>query len=115
MWENTYIVKKSLGDLVSNVYYFTDSTISLCWILNTNKKLRMYIFNRVSAIRRFIKWTLGEDCDIPLYHIDGGVNIADLLTKKANICPLQIAGRCLWQEGYSWQTQLFDNMPIKSY
>ena len=82
----TYSVKKALGDLVTDIKYFTDSTIALCWVSNTSKKHRMFVFNRVAEIRRCIEWSVGDiSSELPLYHIDGTQNVADMLTKISTI------------------------------
>ena len=43
--------------------------------------------NRVSTILGMVQWTLalGDTDPLPLYHVDGEENIADLLTKKHSI------------------------------
>ena len=48
------------------------------------KKLRLFVFSRVETIRRMIEWTTGRDY-LPIYHVDGTMNLADLLTKKHNL------------------------------
>ena len=80
MTELAFIVKKSLGEQVDKIIYVTDSMIASHWRQNTNKRLRSYVLSRVNLARRMIQWTL--DCElIPLFHIDGNSNLADLLTK----------------------------------
>ena len=112
----TYSVNKALGDLVSEVRYFTDSTIALCWICNTSKKLRMFTFNRVEEIRRCMEWTVGSiEDDVPLYHIDGESNVADLLTKSSDLLPSDLGPASRWQKGDSWMTLPFNQMPITRY
>ena len=110
MSELAYLAKKSLGNLVSEVYYFTDSTIALCWCHNVNKKLRMYVFNRVATIRRFMEWAVGDIEVLPLYHIDGDQNIADLLTKVHDLTPDMLGVTSLWQQGLDWMKQSFKCM-----
>jgi len=110
-----YLAHKSLGSKVKSIYFFTDSTISLCWVHNTSLKLRMYTFNRVCAIRRFIRWTIQKESELPLFHIDGEMNIADLLTKPNGITPKDTSLGSLWQTGYAWQTAQFEDMPITRF
>jgi hypothetical protein len=39
------LVRKALGSRVKETHYFNDSMIALCWILNTTKRLRMWVHN----------------------------------------------------------------------
>ena len=77
--ELIYLVAKSMGTKVEDVIFATESTIGLSWCCNPTKKLRLFVFSRVEKIRRMIDWTTG--CDYcPIYHVDGTMNHADLLT-----------------------------------
>jgi len=114
MSELAYIVRKSLGDRVDQMIYATDSTIALSWCHNTNKKLRSFTFNRVETIRRMISWTTESD-DIPLYHIDGLLNVADLLTKKHQLTPQDVSAGSVWQDGLPWMRLDRSQMPLRSY
>ena len=115
MTEIAYITVKALEDLVSEVIYITDSTIALSWCHNVNKKLRVYVHSRVTSIRRMIEWTTGEVDDLPLYHIDGKMNIADLLTKKHSIKVADLDNESEWQAGLPWMLLSTVNMPLKRY
>ena len=115
MSELAYIVCKSLGSLVEDVYFFTDSTIALCWCTNMNKKLRMFTFNRVTTIRMYIEWATGKSENLPLYHISGSDNIADILTKEHHITPKSLGPSSEWQLGKQWMRLPFVQMPIKRY
>ena len=115
MTELAYTVKKALGDLVEDIMYVTDSTIAMCWIFNENKKLRHYVLNRVTLIRQMIEWTSGHTDKIPLYHIEGELNIADLLTKPHPITPKDLSISSEWQSGYAWMGLPFNMMPLMSY
>ena len=117
MVETANTVKKALGDKVKEIHYFTDSTIAMCWCHNTSKKLRMFTLYRVADIRRYIKLTtdLTDDEPLPLYHIDGKLNIADMLTKNHEISPKDIGASSQWQNGLPWMRLPFDQMPITTY
>ena len=112
--ELAFLVKKALGDKIQDIIYVTDSTIALSWCHNTSKKLRAFIFARVESIRRMIQWTIDQDI-IPLFHIEGTSNIADLLTKKHNLKIEQVSIGSPWQEGEPWMKLDFKNMPLVSY
>ena len=72
MSELAFLVCKSLGSLISEVHFFTDSTIAMCWCHNMNKKLRMFTFNRVTTIRRYIEWAAGKYESSTLSHCRPG-------------------------------------------
>ena len=82
--ELIYLVGKSMGSRVEDVIFATDSTIALSWCCNPTKKLRLFVFYRVETIRILIEWTTGRDY-LPLYHVDGELNLSDLLTKKHDL------------------------------
>jgi len=114
MAELAFIVKKSLGSRVDRIIYLTDSTIAMSWMKNTNIKLRAYTFARVEASRRLIQMTTGED-HIPLFHIDGSRNIADLLTKPHEISIEDLSTGSLWQTGHSWMHLDETQMNLNKY
>lgn len=119
MSELAFLVKKALGATVKEVLYFTDSIVALSWCHNINKKLKMFTHNRVATIRRFIEWTVdGADGiePLPLFHIDGTLNIADILTKEHdNISPSTLGMSSEWQSGKSWMALEFEEMSVTRY
>ena len=115
MTELANSVKNALGDLVSEIVYVTDSTAAMCWCFNTKKKLRMYVLNRVSLIRQMIQWTTGEEEKFPLYHVDGLLNIADLLTKERDLPLDQVTRDSAWQCGLDWMRLPTEQMPFTKY
>ena len=48
------VVQQSLGDRVRDVLFYTDSRVAQCWVLNTRKRLRMFVHNPVQAARHGI-------------------------------------------------------------
>ena len=115
MTEIAFVTVRALEGLITEVIYVTDSTIALSWCHNIHKKLRLYVHSRVSSIRRMIEWTTGIDDDLPLYHIDGKLNIADLLTKKHDITLEDLDIGSLWQSGYPWMSLPLNAMPLMKY
>lgn len=114
MAELAFIVKRALGDKVEEIIYATDSTIALSWCQNINIKLRMYVHNRVETIRRLIQWTTDKD-DIPLYHLSGKKNLADLLTKPHNITLKDVSINSEWHDGADWMKLPTEDLPLTSY
>ena len=78
------MVKSALGSEVGETIYIKDSTIALSLCSSESIKLRLFVYNRVMTILRLLEWTAGSK-DKVLYHIDGSLNLADLLTKEHEI------------------------------
>ena len=112
--ELTYMVVKSFGFKFHEILYLTDSTITMCWIHNEAKKLRVFVFSRVETIRRMIEWTIGPG-KIPVYHIEGSENIADLLTKPHSLGVSDLSIGSKWQSGTDWMKRDFLDMPLLTY
>ena len=117
MAETAVSVRSALKDLVDEVIYVTDSTIALCWCNNIQKKLKVYTLFRVTEIRRNI---LGEvfpadNVRMPLFHIDGHLNPADLVTKRHEITPEKIGPGSIWQNGEPWMSLPTNEMPLTTY
>ena len=117
MADSAINVKRALVNRISEIIYVTDSTIAMCWCHNTTKRLRMFMLSRVSEIRRNILGkTFSADQDtLELYHIDGQVNPADLVTKQHDIQPSDIGEHSIWQSGYPWMTRLKKDMNLTSF
>ncbi len=103
------------GDMVSEVYFFTDSQVALSWCSNTEKKLRLFVLNRVTEIRRVMLKVPNKSDQLPLFHIDGNINIADLLTKPNNITPTDLHSESVWIQGYPWMRSDLSQMPITKF
>lgn len=102
-----FIVSKTLGSRVKKLIFASDSTISICWIANTNNKLKQFVNTRVKIIHRLV----GND---KFYHIRGEQNPADLLTRgDVDCCDVDVDS--IWQTGHSWMHLDFAEMPLKSY
>lgn len=108
-------IKNALGDQVGDVYFFTDSCIAMSWVHNTKKKLRLYCLNRVTEIRNLIQSVIESSDDIPLYHVEGKSNLADLLTKVNNLKPDDIGEDSAWIQGYDWMKLDVNSMPVTSF
>ena len=114
MTELAFIVKRAIGDRVNEIIYATDSTIALSWCQNTSLKLRMYVYNRVETIRRLIQWTNDTE-EIPLFHISGERNMADLLTKPHPTTFETVDVGSEWHEGAPWMKLPTAELPITPY
>jgi hypothetical protein len=104
-------VQRALGDRVKEVFYFSDSEVGICWVLNTKRQQRMWVHNRVEAIRTAIKWTVGDQDTLPLFHIPGVQNLADLLTKPQQVGNPDLDTDSAWQTGLPWMRVPLDSLP----
>ena len=110
-------MEKILGNLLQEKWYYTDSTIAICWTANTNKRLKLYVLSRAADIRRRIlgdEYKMGQE-PLPLFHIDGDSNPADLLTKHHNITPSTLKPNHRWFTGDPWMTGHSGDLPQRSY
>ena len=112
--ELAFMVKSALTSEIGEVIYVTDSTIALSWCSNQSIKLRLFVYNRVMTIIRLFEWTKGSK-ENPLLHIDGSLNLADLLTKKHDIKVEDVSMGSNWIEGLSWMSRDKAEMPLTSY
>ena len=108
-------LKEALGDLIEEALFFTDSTIAMSWIHNTKKRLRLFCLNRVAEARRLIGLATDISEGMPLYHIDGTANIADLLTKPHSLKPPDLSRGSTWQNGLPWMMLSLSDMPVTRY
>ena len=107
-------VKRVLGPKVKEVVYATDSTIALAWCHNTTLKLRLFVYNRVEAIRRMVQWTL-EDNSLPIFHISGEFNLADWVTKIKPLALDDINSESPWQKGLPWMLLPTNQLPVTPF
>lgn len=114
MTELAFIVKRAIGDRVTEIVYGTDSAIALSWCHNKTIQLRLFVHNRVETIRRMIQWTMDTE-EVPLYHIEGKRNVADLLTKKHKIQVSDVAAESEWQKGPDWMRRPTEQLPFTKY
>jgi hypothetical protein len=94
--EASLVVQKALKGKVSEVFYFSDSTIAISWVLNTSKRLRMWTFNRVKEITTVLRWVMGNEAVRPLFHIAGTMNLADMVTRPIEPGAIDIGEESAW-------------------
>jgi hypothetical protein len=109
------VVQQSLGDRVSDVLFYTDSRVAQCWILNTRKRLRMFVHNRVQAARHGIRRVVDSEEIIPLFHIEGTENLADMITKPRKLSLADLSSTSEWMTGLRWMTRPTACLPQSQY
>ena len=60
------------------------------------------------------KWTTGKT-EVPLFHINGKLNLADLLTKKHELSLESVTLNSVWQNGLPWMRLDTESMPFLPY
>jgi Pao retrotransposon peptidase len=110
MADATLTVQKSLGDRVKGVSFYSDIMIAICWVLNTSRRLCMLIHNRVQLIRHGIHKLVDGEEIIPLYHIDGESNLADMVTKPPPIQITDVDRDSAWMTGLRWMRLPTENL-----
>ena len=61
-----------------------------------------------------IEWTTGNEL-LPIYHVDGELNLADLLTKRHELSINDLSAGSVWQTGYPWMKLETMDMPLFPY
>ena len=109
------VVQQSLGDRISDVLFYTDSRVAQCWVLNTRKRLRMFVHNRAQAARHGIRCVVDSEEILPLYHIDGTENLADMITKPRKLLASELSATSQWMTGLEWMTRPTESLPRSQY
>ena len=109
--ESALMVQRALSGHIESIRYYTDSMIVMCWILNQSKRLRMWAFNRVQAIHNMSRTVTDGEEKIPIFHISGLENLADLLTKPRTIKRSEMEQESVWQSGLDWMRLPTDDLP----
>ena len=109
------VVQQSLGDRVGDVLFYTDSRVAQCWVLNTRKRLRMFVHNRVQAARHGIRRIVDSEETLPLYHIDGTENLADMITKSRKLLFSELISTSKWMAGLEWMCQPTADLPRSQF
>ena len=113
--DTALVMQQSLGDRVSEVLFYTDSRVAQCWVLNTRKRLRMFVHNRAQAARHGICRVVDSEETIPLYHIDGTENLADMITKPRKLLASDLSTTSQWMTGLEWMTRPTELLPRSQF
>ncbi|XP_060855661.1 uncharacterized protein LOC132933385 [Metopolophium dirhodum] len=87
---------------ISKAYYWTDSSVTWCWITSTSKKWKTFVAHRVGQIQEITSpsnW----------FHISGVDNPADVISRGC--CPTQLASLSVWWNGPSWLSRHENEWP----
>ena len=84
--------------------------------MNEHVKLQLclFVYNWVMTILRMCEWTTGKT-EVPLFHINGKTDLADLLTKKHKFIVESVSLKSVWQTGLPWMKLDTEDMPLLAY
>ena len=91
---------------IDNIYAFTDSSSTLCWLNTPAYKLKTFVANRVTKI---------HECtseNIQWFHVDGKYNSADICSRGTTPAGL-IAAADEWLRGPRWLYEEWSSWPIR--
>jgi hypothetical protein len=109
-------VHNALGDRKESMHYYSDSMIAVCWVLNNkSRRLRMFVHNRVQSIQHGIRQIVDGNKVIPLYHIDGNSNIADMITKPRRVSVSDVQHDSQWMCGLPWMRLPTEDLPKSQF
>ena len=72
------------------------------------------MLSRVETIWRMIEWTTGREY-LPIYHVDGNLNLSDLLTKKHDLMVEDLSTGSNWQTGLPGMRSGTEDIPLSLY
>ena len=61
-----------------------------------------------------IEWTTSREY-LPIYHVDGNLNLSDLLTKKHDLTVEDLSTGSNWQTGLPWMRLGTEYIPLSPY
>ena len=91
----SWIIRQSLDDWTESHIEIGDSTIAICWVLSTEKRLSIFHRNRVAQILRATE--IGN-----IYHVASEENPCDVGTRPDNVSLEDIGPMSQWEKGHSW-------------
>ena len=84
------IVRDSLAMNINESYYWTDSTIVLCWIQSSSSRLKIFVGNRITEIQATTETNQWR-------HVRTNSNPADCLSR--GLKPIELKSLELWWKG----------------
>lgn len=87
------VVQQTLNELVTDIHYWTDSSIVLAWIKTTPNKLKIFVSNRVAEIQLLTANKIW-------HHVSSQENPADIISRGTTA--KQLMDNELWWKGPSW-------------
>ena len=105
--ELVYIVKRALGERMENIFYISDYDCLG----------QLFQHREETGTVCIIQETLNQEnfAPLPLYHVDGEMNIVYLLMKEHTLSYQDVSKGSLWQREHDWMTGLVETMLIHKY
>ena len=99
---STIINDKNFHNKVNSIKLFTDSQVSLAWLLSGSaQRKNIFINNRLKDIKLIVDEFTKSEVSVTYNYVPTDHNVADLLTRP---CKIQnfIKNKSLWFEGPQW-------------
>ena len=97
-----WVLKQTMGDWVESSILIGDSSIAMCWVTFTEKRLSLFHRNRCVQIRR------GTDLN-DLYHCATNFNPSDLGTRPQTVQLSDVGPNSPWEKGLPWMREEIDD------
>ncbi|KAL0829476.1 hypothetical protein ABMA28_004238 [Loxostege sticticalis] len=91
---------------ISNIYAFSDSTVTLTWIHSPAYKFHTFVANRISLINEYLPashW----------FHVRGIENPADIVSRP--VTPKSLVDNALWFHGPQWLSAPFHAWNVNQF
>lgn len=91
---------------ISNIYAFSDSTVTLTWIHSPAYKFHTFVANRISQINEYLPashW----------FHVRGIENPADIVSRP--VTPKSLVDNALWFHGPQWLSAPFHAWNVNQF
>ena len=75
----------------------------------------MWAFNRIQALHNMIWRVVNTQEVLPLYHISGADNSADLLTKPKTLSETKLLSDSVWHKGPDWMRLPKSELPTVQF
>lgn len=91
---------------ISNVYAFTDSSVTLQWIHSSPQRFNVFVSNRIAQINEYLPAS-------HFFHVSGKENPSDCLSR--GLTPKQLIDHPLWLHGPAWVKQPISEWPLDHF
>ncbi|KAI8441772.1 hypothetical protein MSG28_005461 [Choristoneura fumiferana] len=91
---------------ISNIYAFTDSSVTLQWIHSSPHRFNVFVSNRIAQINEYLPAS-------HFFHVSGKENPSDCLSR--GLTPSQLLVHSLWLNGPSWMKESMSQWPLDHF
>ena len=89
------IVRRALGNWLTDYIILTDSAITICWVMNEDKRLSIFHRNRVNQCKLNIDTA-------KLFHVRSDFNPGDIPSRPHRVQEKDVGPNSIWENGFPW-------------